>query len=250
MPLARASAARALELDRKLAEAHCALGLVELLYDFDWDAAEQSLTRAMRLRPGLCSIYHWLALQRLVLRRHDEGLHLMKAAHARDPLSPIVGAQHGWFLSLMRRHEEAVAVLTATIELDPLFFRAYANLAWAYLELGAPDKAADAIRRAVALNGIPIFQSTVAECEARAGDRAAALKRMRRLEAGDEYISPYWRARVYAWAEEPDRALSLLEESVQLREWFVILLGHEPAFDPLRENSRFVKLLTNVGIPQ
>lgn len=249
MPQARAAADRALELDRNLAEAHCALGLVELLYNFDWLAAERSFNRAMRLRPSDSSIYHWLALQRLVLRRHEDALSLIEQAHARDPLSPIVGAQHGWFLSLMRRHNEAIAVLEATIDLDPLFFRAYANLAWAYLEVGRPDKAAEAIQRAAALNGIPVFQSTVAECEARAGDHAAALNRMRRLEASDEYTSPYWRARAYAWANEPDHALMLLEESVQSREWFVILLGHEPAFDPLRTSGRFTRLLSRVGLP-
>lgn len=141
MPHARAAAERALRLDRNLAEAHCALGLVDLLYNFDWQTAERSFTRAMRLRPGDGAIYYWLALQRLVLRRHEEALHLLEDARARDPLSPMVGAQHGWFLSLMRRHHEAIAVLEETIDLEPLFFRAYANLAWAYLELGRLDKA-------------------------------------------------------------------------------------------------------------
>ena len=249
MPQAREAADRALRLDRNLAEAHCAAGLVELMYEFDWQAAERSFNRAMRLRPSDGPVYHWLALQRLVLRRHEDALRLMEDAHARDPLSPIVGAQHGWFLSLMRRHDEAIAVLEETIDLDPLFFRAYANLAWAYLELGSPDKAADAIQRASVLNGIPVFQSTLAECEARAGDHPSALDRMRRLEAGGDYISPYWRARAYTWAGQHERALTLLEESVQLREWFVILLGHEPAFDPLRGISRFASLIARVGLP-
>ena len=250
MPQARAAAKRGLELDRNLAEAYCAAGLIDLLYDFNWENAQRSFERAMHLRPRYASIYQWLAMQRLVTRRHDEALQLMDEARARDPLSPMIGAQSGWFLSLLRRHEEAIAVLSSTIELDPLFFRTYANLAWAYLEIGRPDKAIDAIRRAATLNGLPVFESTVAECEASAGDQLAAIARMRALEAGGEYVSPYWRARAWVRAGDTERALALLEESVQLHEWFVVLLGHEPAFDCLRGEARFATLLDCVGLPQ
>jgi tetratricopeptide (TPR) repeat protein len=249
MPQARAAAYRALQLDRNLAEAHCALGLVDLLYTFDWEAAERSFHRAMRVRPGDASIYHWLALQRLVTRRHEEALRLMEEAHARDPLSPMVGALHGWVLLLLQRPNDAITILEATIDLDPLFFRAYPTLAWAYLELGRPHDAGEAIQRAAALNGIPLFQSILAECDARAGDQGAALERMRDIEARGDYNPMYWRARVYTWADQPDRALDLLEESLELREWFVILLGHEPAFEPLRTSSRFRRLLSRIGLP-
>jgi tetratricopeptide (TPR) repeat protein len=249
MPQARTAAIRALQLDPNLAEAYCALGLVALLYDREWDMAERSFCRAMRVRPGYASIYQWLAIQRFVTMRYEDALRLLDEARARDPLSPMMGAQHGWFLTLLRRYEDALAVVETAIELDPLFFRAYANLAWVYLELGRPQEALDAVRRASTLNGLPLFEPTVAECEASIGDRAAAISRMRELEARGEYVSPYWRARAWTRSGDADRALTLLEESVEAREWFVILLGHEPAFDPLRDDIRFTKLLTRVGLP-
>ena len=99
------------------------------------------------------------------------------------------------------------------------------------------------------MNGLPLFELTLAECEASIGDRGAAISRMRELEARGDYISPYWRARAWVRAEEHDRALALLEESVEAREWFVILLAHEPAFDPLRDDVRFSRLLARVGLP-
>ena len=94
----------------------------------------------MRLRPRYASIYQWLAIQRFVTLRYEDALQLVEEARARDPLSPMIGVQHGWFLTLLRRYEDAVAVIETTIDLDPLFFRAYANLAWVYLELGRPRK--------------------------------------------------------------------------------------------------------------
>lgn len=249
MPLAKAAAIQALQLDGNLAEGHCALGLVELMYQFDWAAADRSFARAMRLRPRYASIYQWLSVQRLVTRRADDALQLIEEARARDPLSPMIGVQHGWFLTLLRRYDEAIRVVEATLDLDPLFFRAYANLAWVYLELGRADEALEAVRRAATLNGLPLFESTVAECEAATGDISGAISRLRAMETGPVYISAYWRARGWARAGETDRALTLLEEALEAREWFVILLAHEPAFDSLRGESRFARLLERVGLP-
>jgi len=249
MPQAKGAAIRALQLDANLAEAHCALGLIDLMYQFDWAAAERAFCRAMRLRPRYASIYQWLSLQRLVTGRAEEALQLLDESRARDPLSPMIGVQHGWFLALLRRYEDAIRVLEATIDLDPLFFRAYANLAWVYLELNRPKEALQALCRATTLNGLPLFEPTIAECEASMGDNAAAVSRLRALETRPEYISAYWQARAWARAGETDRALLLLERSLESREWFVILLGHEPAFDRLREDARFACLLDRVGLP-
>jgi Tfp pilus assembly protein PilF len=130
----------------------------------------------------------WLA-QRLVLRRHEDALRLAASAATRDPLSPMIGAQRGWFLCLLRKYDESMAMLLENIDLDPLFFRTHFNLALCYLEMGRPDSAAEAVRRAAALTCNPILQVMLAECEARAGDRSAALAfaDTRRGESG--YVS-------------------------------------------------------------
>jgi Tfp pilus assembly protein PilF len=71
MPLARAAATRALELDPSNAEAHAVLCFVAAFYDYDWTEAEKQhrLTTAgpaqhglARLRRCICS--HWAARRR------------------------------------------------------------------------------------------------------------------------------------------------------------------------------------------
>ena len=52
MPQAKDAALRAVELDDTLAEAHGALGGALLLHDWDPDAAERALERAVALNPG------------------------------------------------------------------------------------------------------------------------------------------------------------------------------------------------------
>lgn len=51
MPLARQAAKAALDEDDSLARAHGLLGLVSLIYDFDWEAAKGEFEKALKLNP-------------------------------------------------------------------------------------------------------------------------------------------------------------------------------------------------------
>src|SRR3982750_4287794 len=52
MPLAKAAAERALQLDETLTEAHVALSGVLLFYEWNWPEAERHLKRALDLAPS------------------------------------------------------------------------------------------------------------------------------------------------------------------------------------------------------
>ena len=52
MPLARAAAQKAIELDPNSAEGHASLATVELTYDWNFPGAEEELKRAIALNPN------------------------------------------------------------------------------------------------------------------------------------------------------------------------------------------------------
>ncbi|MGH7669781.1 MAG: BTAD domain-containing putative transcriptional regulator, partial [Gemmatimonadaceae bacterium] len=56
-PRAKAAAARALALDDGLADAHCILGQLAAVCDFDWANAEREFKRAIELRPNGADTY-------------------------------------------------------------------------------------------------------------------------------------------------------------------------------------------------
>src|SRR5215470_12047163 len=58
-PKAKAAAIRALELDSTLAEAHSALALVKLNFEWDWQGAEEAFKRALELNPNYSTGHHW-----------------------------------------------------------------------------------------------------------------------------------------------------------------------------------------------
>jgi tetratricopeptide (TPR) repeat protein len=61
LPQARDAAERAVTMGAEIAEAHAALGIVRLQYDWDWEAASRELDRALALSPGLRVAHYWKA---------------------------------------------------------------------------------------------------------------------------------------------------------------------------------------------
>ena len=116
----RALVDRALELDPTLGEAHTALGIVRLFWDWDWEGAERSLRRAVALTPSDPHAYHNLAN----------------------------------YFRVMGRLEDAVAARTRSLELDPLNPRTVSVLAGDYLRLGDYERALVLNRRAMKLDPI------------------------------------------------------------------------------------------------
>lgn len=49
---------------------------------------------------------------------------------------------------------------------------------------------------------------------------------------------------------EADRAFEWLDKAIEARDWQMMLLKVEPAFDVLRSDQRFAKLIERVGLPR
>ena len=201
----------------------------------------------MRLRPRYASIYQWLAIQRFVTLRYEDALQLVEEARARDPLSPIIGVQHGWFLTLLRRYEDAVGgSKRRSTWTCPFFAPTPTSLGCTSARPATGSSRCRPSRRYI--ERASAFEPRSPNARRQSATAAQQFPGSK-LEARGDYISPYWRARAWVRADEHDRALALLEESVEAREWFVILLAHEPAFDLLRDDVRFSRLLARVGLP-
>jgi serine/threonine-protein kinase len=101
MPLARAAALRALDLDPSLPEAHAALGAAAGVYEFDWRESERQFGLAL----------------------------------ARDPVPPSVRFLYGMFYLLpVGRWREAAAEHERGLEDDPLSFSGRLQLAMCFMQ--------------------------------------------------------------------------------------------------------------------
>ena len=107
----RSGATRALELDRRLAEAHAAMGWV-LSRERDWPGAEASFERALALDPSLATTYTGYSFSTLKPQeRYGDAERVLQTALNRDPLSLEVAREMAALYYVTGRFDDAIAVL-------------------------------------------------------------------------------------------------------------------------------------------
>ena len=103
---ARRLAARAVELDPKLAEAHASLALI-LWDDFEYRTAEAEFQLALSLSPSYSLAHLWYASLLEDEGRADAALLELILAEAADPLRVSTVVQVAWLLIWLGRLDEA-----------------------------------------------------------------------------------------------------------------------------------------------
>src|SRR6266540_3742401 len=106
MPKAKTAAARALQLDEYLSEAHASSGWLLMLYDYDLVGAERELKRAIELNPNAAIPHQYYAFCLATLGRFDEAVSESKRALELDPLSLFINRSAGTVLYCARQYDQ------------------------------------------------------------------------------------------------------------------------------------------------
>jgi len=250
-PRAEAAIQRALELDDHLAEAYVSLGALRTDAHWDWPGAEAAFRRALSLDANHAGAHHWYGDLLTILSRHEEALAHTRRARELDPLSLVVSTSLGLHLFYARRYDEALAQQQRTVELDPTFAPALRSLGGALEMLGRYDEAIAAFRRAHEILPTELSATMLlAHAQAVSGNPDEA----RRLLAGIEeersrrYVSRYSLAAIHMGLGEKEAALDLLEQAQRARDRAIIWLNVSPRFDGLREEPRFRAIIQRMRL--
>src|SRR6266404_3272060 len=210
---ARAAAARALEIDETLGEAHASLGHA-MLHDWVWEDAEKELKRAIELNPGYPSAHHWYSEYLMATGAFDEAIKEAKRSEELDPLSSIIGIHISDVLFHARRYDQAIAQARKTLELDASFWLTHINLGKSYTQEGKHAEAVSELQKAGELSaGDTEVVSLLGFAYAAAGRKEEALKLLRDLkeQSRQRHVPPYHLAIINAGLGEKDEALKWLE---------------------------------------
>jgi len=249
-PKVEMMARKALELDENLAEAHFAWASFKQ-DAWQWQAAGMSFKRAVKLNPNLARAHVGYSGHLSRVGRHDEAVAEVKRARELDPLSPIVNANVGFILYFARRYDEAIEMLKATLELDRNFAFAHLYLGYNFAAKREFTEAVSAYQEAIRLGqDTPSNQIYLGAAYAGEGERTRAQTILKQLLNGENYVSPGELAVLYVALDERQQAFASLERAYENHDLQLQYLGVDPAFDPLRDDSRFQDLLRGVGFPQ
>ena len=241
------AALRALELDPNEAQAHASLGFVLFNYEWNWEAAERSIQRALALDPNS---HHWVyALFLVAVGRFDEAVTHYELAQERNPLSSFLKRQLAWTYSCAGRHDDAIT------ELEDLQGRLGEKPGWLragfgeeYLAKSMYPEAIASLESAVAVSDSNAwYVASLAHSYARSG----RLRDARRLVVWLEQRPGQWYApELYTAIGDTGRAISMVQSAFHQRSGNILSLRCGMAYPALRNKPQIREIVRRIGIPE
>jgi adenylate cyclase len=255
MPRALEAARRALQLDPDLAEAHSALACATLLYDLDYDLAEQEFKRALELNPKYPQARAWYGLfllQWIAARDQEARKEILRLLEI-DPLSGYANVIFCFSCVSSGRPSEAVEHGRKGVELDPNSYLAHWSLAAALAGNAQYEEAAAMAERALAISGRHSWALMSLASIYVAWDKpenARAVYRELEARSAREYIQPAMLAPAAAAVGEMDRAIAFAQQALDNKDpLFVMLARTWPDYERLRAERRFREIVSRLKLP-
>jgi TolB-like protein len=253
MPLARAAAQRALELDPASQEAQGVLGMIAAVYDFDWKTAERQFALAMarELAPPYVRAYY--AFYLVSIGRLQEACTQCERGLRNDPLSLLVRFHYA--IALLAGGEDAAGEAQLR-ELSAF----YPNLYQSFYLLGVSQALqglhADAFATAETAWSLAPWNTGViglfAGALACTGQAQRAQELLQELAPVDRYGTPLGRLIYHLMREEVDEAARWGRKVLEQRDprlTTIIALLRSPSRNVIRSNRSWSSLTRSLRVP-
>jgi adenylate cyclase len=246
---AKTAALKAVALDEEFAEGHAALGLLRLLDDWDWEAADAETRRAIELAPGNPYVYWKRGVFLRYAGRCDESIVVHLQAESLDPFSIVAIQEVGFALYYARRFDEAAEQMQKAIELEPAWDQLYFGLGLVLLQQKRFEEAISALQTAVQKEPGNVFSvAALIYGLGHAGQKKEAKRHLDQLLKKYEYVPCWFLAMAWIGLNDKERALQALEQALRNHEPCMVSLKVDAIFDPLRQEERYKDLVHCVGL--
>src|SRR5260370_29251011 len=253
IPLARAAAGKALELDDSLGDAHAALAQVKFLGDWDCAGAEKEFRRAIDLNPGDTLAHHMYSHFLLAMGRNEESLQESKLYLQLDPLSAPANHHLAWHYLAVGLYDLAIQQDLKALEIDANYVDSIHGLGEEYRHKGMPQEALAQYEKQMMLSGADTdwirSLRRAYQTEGWKGYWGKSLDRDLK-QANREYVSFYVIADDYTLSDDKAQTFLHLAKAYAGHEDFLTWVKTERDFDVLHSDPRYADLLRRMALPQ
>ena len=243
---ARKDVKKALELDSNLADAHSALGWIQITYDWDWSGADASYKRALELEPGNANVIRNAAGLASTLGHFDDAIALNRRAAELDPLSVTAHYYLGVHCYYSGRFEEAKSAIKKSLELNREYPAAHQFLGLIHLANSKPDQAIKEIE----LEPEPLWRNyALALAYFAAGRKQEADAMLAEYIEKQRIGSAYQIAEIYAYRGEKDKAFEWLETAYKQRDGGLSEMKGSQLLRSLYSDPRWPAFLKKMHLP-
>ncbi|WP_179957729.1 LuxR C-terminal-related transcriptional regulator [Exilibacterium tricleocarpae] len=249
---ARDAAQAAVQLDQQSAQAQTSLAYSHMVFDWDFERAEQGFRRALDLDENYSWGYAWHSYLCMLQCRFDEALALVLRAQDLDPLSAPLYIHVGHVYRSRGLYDQAIAELERCIEMEPLNIRALGWLAATHAEVGQFSIAEKYIQRAIELSRRhPHLLAVLGYIYGRMGEsgRQQALLDELQRRTESEFISPLFPAMCLVAGSDHAAAMGYIERALQQRAPMLLHWLCDPMFRHLSDQPGYRQVAEALGLP-
>jgi TolB-like protein/Flp pilus assembly protein TadD len=242
---ARDDARRAIALDPMLAAGYVALATTQTYYDWDWNAAEASINKAMSLEPGDAGNFRIRSNLSRELGKLDQAIELNQQAITLDPLRTNSYLAGGYLLYAAGRYADARVKLQKALELNPQAPYAHITLCKILVAEGKPQQALAEAEKEPSDWGRFTGEVMAYHELGREREADAAIANLIGTHHSD---SAYQVAQVYAFCGKHDKAFEWLERAYQQRDAGMPEIKTDPLMKNLHHDPRYADLLKRMRL--
>src|ERR1700686_5312339 len=242
---ARDDAGRAIELDPTWAPGYLALAGTQNDYDWDWNAANASLSKATALEPGSAEVIRLRSYLFRELGDLDQAIKLYEQAIALDPLRPDYHLGLGYLRYAAGQYDKAQPALQKALDLNPQAALVHVTLGQILIAKGKPEQALAEIQKEPNEWARLAGQGLVYHALGRQQDSNAALAELVAKYSTD---SAFQIAEGYAFRGHTDESFSLLERAFKQRDGGLPDIKIDPLLKTLRHDPRYNELLKKMRL--
>lgn len=247
---AKSAVARALELDDTLPEVHYMKGVIAAWSEWDWDLALSSLEEAIRINPNMAEARAYYSHVLFILNRPEAAWQQITRALELDPFNPLFRSLYAMDLNYMHKYDEAIMEMRETLENSPQEPIALSTLRTTYHQKKMYEEALEIWRRSFKARD---DQQSLAALDSGyiEGGYSMALRRVAESkikQCKEKFITPWQIATLYTRAGMSEEALDWLEKALESHDPNMPYLNVDPIFDTMRNDPRFKKLISKIGL--
>lgn len=247
---AKRAATDALARDAMLAEAHSAMGCVNIQFENDRDGAAREYRRAIELNPNLPVVHLRYAWTLVSMGDIDGAVQQAKRAQQLDPLSFVNNLALGQILIYARSPDEASNYFQITQQIEPTLPGVFSGavisgLGDAYLLKGRHEEAIAKFQELEKVEGGRINAlGMLGYTYAVSGRRVEAQKILTQLqELAPSENSLYYITGIYGALNQKEQAFQWLDKAIKANQARRRDLRYDYKLDALRDDKRFGELI-------
>jgi TolB-like protein/Tfp pilus assembly protein PilF len=243
-PASKEAAQRALELDDSIPEIYLALGMHELYYEWDFDAAEAQLQRALDLNPSLtATVYHYAWLMEL-WQYSDKALPLGDKTAELDPLSPYILFTLAEQYRNAGQYDEAIRIADEALAINAQHVGALATKGASIARQGDFETALEILEP---IKNAPAWGARYGAVLALAGREQEARAYLDSLEKTPRNVLAL--VFVYAALGDTDEVFYWMNVAREVRlPWYPWFITWFPNMDPMRNDPRMDDLAAELEL--